>query len=158
MILLVGERANGTEALDVLSTSAERRIRHGAFRWGPSRDRLVGLGLRWDWAANLLPRMPTKLATWKAADRAQAAETATNLVVWAAGQTRPVVVLAGRRVADSFGLSYDPLVEQSIDVDDVRVPTTVIPHPSGMCRWWNESNNVAAAREAFRRIGALETR
>lgn len=157
MIVLIGERANGAYAMDQQSTDARVRLRHGAFRWGPARDRLMKLGLRWDAAANLLPRQPTREAAWDAEARAQAAAAAEAMWVWAAQTTDTTLVLCGSRVAKSFGLSFDPLVRQSATVeldqeDRVVVPAYVIAHPSGLSRWWNEAGNREAARALFAQL------
>ncbi len=148
-MILVGERANGPEALDRSSTSAHVRLRHGAFRYGPSRERLLKLGLRWDAAMNLLPRSPRATATWTAADREQAREAALSLCQLAEDQW--CLYLLGRRVVESFGLTWAPFALQSVTVDGlVRVKCVACPHPSGLCRWWNEPGNRDLASRWFR--------
>lgn len=57
------------------------------------------------------------------------------------------VVLAGRRVAAAFWLARLPyLAWETVGGADVAV----LPHPSGVCRWWNEPENVAAASAFLR--------
>ena len=53
-------------------------------------------------------------------------------------------LLCGRRVAAAFGLVNAPYFAWR-DVDGRRV--AVVPHPSGVSRWWNDPENVARARE-----------
>lgn len=52
-------------------------------------------------------------------------------------------LLCGRRVAAAFGLARAPYLEW-VSIGARRV--AVIPHPSGVCRWWNEPSNLRAAR------------
>ena len=56
-------------------------------------------------------------------------------------------LLCGRRVAAAFGLANAPYFAWR-DVDGRRV--AVIPHPSGVSRWWNDPANVDAARSFLR--------
>jgi uracil-DNA glycosylase len=56
-------------------------------------------------------------------------------------------LLCGRRVAAAFGLAAAPYFAWC-DVDGRRV--AVIPHPSGVSRWWNDPENVARARAFLR--------
>lgn len=54
-------------------------------------------------------------------------------------------ILCGRRVARAFGLAADaPWMDWS-PLDYGRL-AAVLPHPSGLSRWWNESANVEGAR------------
>lgn len=60
------------------------------------------------------------------------------------------VVLLGSRVAAAFGLSGLALmtwmelsVSAGIGLSPVRV--ALLPHPSGMCRWYNDSGNLKRA-------------
>ena len=153
MLILVGERANGEAALSH-DLSAECRLTHGAFRWGPAHDRLRSLGLGWDLAANLLPRMPRLLAP---AEPRLARQAAENLAVWASRHRNVLLVLCGARVAGAFGLAYEPLCEdQWLDVEGGhRVHVLQSAHPSGLCRWWNEGTNVGRARAAFARATGM---
>lgn len=60
-------------------------------------------------------------------------------------------LLCGRRVAAAFGLARAPYLEW-LSVDGRQV--AVIPHPSGVCRWWNDPENVARARAFLREAAA----
>jgi hypothetical protein len=51
------------------------------------------------------------------------------------------VILLGRSVAKAFGLNVGYLKWVNIGFD-----VAVVPHPSGVNRWWNEARNKAAAR------------
>jgi len=55
---------------------------------------------------------------------------------------RPAVLLAGRGVAAAFGQRGRPYLEWF----ELRgVPAAVLPHPSGINRWWNDAENCVAA-------------
>lgn len=62
------------------------------------------------------------------------------------------VLLAGRRVAEAFGWRGAPLLawaEAEVLVGGrpvAEVAAAVIPHPSGVSRWWNDPANEGAAR------------
>lgn len=50
------------------------------------------------------------------------------------------VVLAGKRVASAFGLRRAKfLADASLGMGEVRC--VVVPHPSGIVRWWNDPVN-----------------
>lgn len=53
------------------------------------------------------------------------------------------VILVGRRVASAFRLASLPYLTWEGQV-------AVLPHPSGVCRWWNEPENVELAAEFLR--------
>jgi hypothetical protein len=148
--VLVGERANGPWAVEDHEEPLAR-IQHGAFRWGVARDRLLRLGLRWDAAMNLLTRAPRERAAWDAEARERAHRVAgrTHALAMAHGWR---LVLAGARVCHCFGVTYEPLAVGPMD----GVEYLVIPHPSGMCRWWNEGANRDAARQAFADFGGAQ--
>lgn len=61
---------------------------------------------------------------------------------------RRPVVLAGRRVAAAFGLARQPYLEWTRLPNGA--PCAVLPHPSGVCRWWNDPANVEAASRFLR--------
>lgn len=78
-----------------------------------------------------------------------------------AGETPlpPGSLLCGRRVAQAFGLGRAPFLEwvegdaRGGRTNGAGRPTArvaVIPHPSGVCRWWNDPENVDAARRFLR--------
>lgn len=59
-----------------------------------------------------------------------------------------VVVVLGRRAAAAFGL-FDYFVWTRVG----RARVTVVPHPSGRNRYWNDPARVARAARFMRRIG-----
>ncbi len=52
------------------------------------------------------------------------------------------IVLAGKNAAAAFGLRDLQLMER-------RDKFVLIPHPSGLNRWWNDPDNVKQARSLF---------
>lgn len=94
---------------------------------------------------NLLDRFPGKNGRGDAFPMIAAIETASAM------KPRGVVLLAGKNVAAAFGFDGAEFFEWR------RRGTTrfaVIPHPSGLSRWWNDPFNVTRAaaflREVFR--------
>jgi hypothetical protein len=122
------------------------RMQCGCFLWGPARDRLTDMGLRWDAALNLLPARPTREATWDAEDRRWATAVADDLYARAEA-LRWRVVLCGQRVCQAAGAAFEPLAIGA----HRGARTLVVPHPSGLSRWWNDPGNAATARELFAR-------
>lgn len=128
-LLVVGERGSGPAGWPPGDPHPADLLRLGAFRAGPSAERLRRIGLGSPCAAaNLLPGGPP--GRWQAAERAAAARAARRLRAdW--GPRFSLVVLCGRQVAAAFGLARAPpgfLSERRF---------LVIPHPSGRARWWN---------------------
>lgn len=73
-----------------------------------------------------------------------AARSAASLV-WRESGTAPLVLL-GAKVSAAFGLAYMPFT--SIDhgcVDGLR-KVVILPHPSGLCRAWQEQGAFTRAR------------
>lgn len=69
---------------------------------------------------------------------------------------RSLYVLCGAKVARAFGVDYEPL--SRIGVGGLLIPTAtllVIPHPSGLCRFWNEPGAFERARAFLRENGVL---
>lgn len=84
-----------------------------------------------------------------AAARAEAARLATS-------RTAPIVLL-GARVAAAFALGFGPFTvrQQRIVGDGVVWDATIVvlPHPSGLCRLWNEPGAFERARAVLRAAG-----
>jgi uracil-DNA glycosylase len=59
-----------------------------------------------------------------------------------------VVVMCGKNVRDAFGLTQD-FFEMARVVDHFTY--VVIPHPSGVNRWWNDEQNYQRAERYLRR-------
>ena len=69
-----------------------------------------------------------------------------------------VVVLLGSKVAGAFGYLYEPFTVKKQDwVEGGTGPRTfvLLPHPSGLCRAWNNDGAYDKAREALRLAGVL---
>lgn len=75
-------------------------------------------------------RFPTKAAR----------ESAARMIPLFAGRR---VIVAGIRVAAAFGMRGVAVLEWRESLD---ATVLVMPHPSGVCRWWNEASNVETAR------------
>lgn len=59
------------------------------------------------------------------------------------------IVLLGARVANAFGLPYEPFTETRLSNPFTSTPTTrffLLPHPSGRCRLWNQPDAFQRAR------------
>lgn len=123
-------------------------VRLGAFRDSRSRAKLESLGLRWDLAVNFLPPDP-QLVPW---DAARAREVAS---AWLPRlqEEFSLVLLAGKRVVDAFGAELLGTMAECCGstVDLGGVGGVMLPHPSGLSRWWNDPANVEEFR---RRTGA----
>lgn len=91
-------------------------------------------------------------------DRRLAAERADSVAWSLRGDPLPArrAVLLGARVAAAFGLGGGPCWKMSL-AEVGGVPTLLLPHPSGRCRWWNTRANVLAAERALRRVLAEAT-
>lgn len=97
-------------------------------------------------ATNLLERPPARQGKGHAFPWREAAPAAERVLA----RTRGPLIVAGKRAARAFGLS-DPQYLRWTRVGGRRV--AVIPHPSGINRWWNDPANRGAA-EAFLRGAA----
>lgn len=62
-------------------------------------------------------------------------------------------VLLGSRVAEAFNLLHLGYFEWTRDAD-VDMTVARAPHPSGRSHWWNDPENVAAARAFWRSAAA----
>ena len=56
------------------------------------------------------------------------------------------VVFLGRQVAAAFGFPEIPLLTWT-EAPELQAEVSVVPHPSGIVRWWNEPGNRVAAGE-----------
>jgi uracil-DNA glycosylase len=98
-------------------------------------------------AVNLLDRWPGRQGKGAAFPPAQGRDAARALLE-RVGRRRPLV-LAGRRVAAAFGLRALPYLERG---DLAGRPVWVLPHPSGVCRWWNDPANRDRAAALLRAL------
>lgn len=95
------------------------------------------------------PRWPAARARDVGRDLLFGTPTLTQPQVW----SRTHVLLVGRNVADAFGAltSWD-WFEWFKFRDDRQTEFAIVPHPSGLNRWWNEPKNAARARAFFEKL------
>lgn len=62
------------------------------------------------------------------------------------------VILVGRRVSTAFGYPWLSFLTWTYDDHPPGFYVAVIPHPSGIVRWWNSPDNVEAARRFLRAL------
>lgn len=78
------------------------------------------------------------------------------------GQPRRVIIMLGRKVATAFGYGhhqpfttvakvwnkdgYDLMLDDEVTADNPTTRFLVLPHPSGLCRVWNEPGAFERAR------------
>lgn len=134
-------------------------LRAGVFRKGFSASKLKLIGVRWTDAMNLLPpapqgerwdsraarRVADEVVRLAAADRLHAGPTAMR-------KAPPShVFICGRRAAESFGQPYAgwPMLHSTEVLWHPLVASKVmlIPHPSGLNRFWNDDVEIEVARE-----------
>lgn len=149
-VLLVGESpARNGEAGDAFVERLWRAVTNrppiGCART-PRDDRLRRGLAKQVRARNLLDYWPGR-DRWKSErgtrfPAAEAREAAARLM------KRPgpcdVLLLAGRRVALAFGA--DPVYFREVRPPAIGRQTFVVPHPSGLNRWWNDPLNRDRAR------------
>lgn len=61
-------------------------------------------------------------------------------------ELRPVVVLLGRKVAKAFGMATREAFTLAACCSDSPTKFVLLPHPSGLCREWNDPSAVTRAR------------
>lgn len=107
---------------------------------------LLGINLLGARSANLLPPDPQGVP-WDS-EMAKVVAEAWEPVLRDSG----LVVLVGGRVARAFGVRVKRLSEVfGRLVEPAGLMATVIPHPSGLNRFWNEASNVSKLRRRLRR-------
>lgn len=104
-------------------------------------------------AVNVLDRWPGSAGKGSKFPR-RTAEARLGRVI-SASRGVSIVLLAGRRVSGLFGLGRAPYLKV---VRDGRRRTAVVPHPSGVNRWWNDHGNVRRARRFFGRLAREQRR
>jgi uracil-DNA glycosylase len=153
-ILVIGERMNRlsswspTDAVRDSDRYWQIMRRLGAFRDDRSRRQLrsVGVDLTDDGvsAINLLTPAP-QTAAW---DVMTARQVAVEWLPRIAAEF-DLVMLCGRRVVDAFNVELlGTMAECHGSVVDLElVDAVVLPHPSGLNRWWNDEAAVTELRE-----------
>lgn len=63
------------------------------------------------------------------------------------------IVLLGAKVCRAFQVEYVPFTEVRLYVEHKVV---ILPHPSGLCRIWNEVGSYDRARKVLRKAGILQ--
>lgn len=100
--------------------------------------------------ANLVPVFPGKLSKGDAFPAPAARMFAVALL---RGRRTPRrLVLLGGNVSRAFGLAPAPLFAWR---PLGRHQAAVCPHPSGVCRWWNDPFNVGQARSFWLSVERL---
>jgi len=177
-VIIVGESWNASSITSQFATVADPRdhsdacrasgrigwclpyaLRAGAFKYGPCRRRLDSLGLTWDAAVNLLPPMPSR--KWPAA----AAVAMAGAVLDVAAELNAVLVLAGFRVTSAFAVHADGALEgmEWFERRTFRHCGGVVavhkwPHPSGLCREWNDDATMVCAVASAKSIAVESER
>jgi hypothetical protein len=120
---------------------------------GPIRSRLIELlgCSEQEWSAvgkaNLLDRFPGKQRSGKG-DRFPLREAKERAGLVGLRLCGGFVFLLGKGVAAAFGLKKARFLER---VDLGWFEAIVVPHPSGVSRYWNSTHEAKRAREVVRR-------
>jgi hypothetical protein len=69
-----------------------------------------------------------------------------------AARSEDSVILLGRRVADVFSLVRKPPLSEIVRNAGVGPLILLLPHPSGLNRWYNDPANETAARDALHAV------
>jgi hypothetical protein len=150
-VLLIAERANTDKwkpPRDWRTLSPEQHAKLllalGAFKsdmGGASLGarKLEQCGLKWDAALNLC--YPSKGVPWDTEQASQAALAVQGILF----PKVKLVILCGARVVRAFGVPYD-YVSRKWPGGPVVMQ---VPHPSGLCRAWNDPNTYERVRERY---------
>lgn len=143
--LLVGQ-APSRSASDLLGGSGARIARLAGLSLEQYESRLARV--------NLLEEWPGRVGDGDALPPREARAAWRALIPELAGRRR--VVLLGRGVARAAGLDGAPWwSEVELEVYGRRafsVTLAVVPHPSGVSRWWNDPVGVLRARAWWREL------
>lgn len=138
-VVLVGDRFNASED-ERYVPCLWTRLRLGSHLWGSSREKLVKLGLRWRFSANLLPGHPG--AGYRhPEDDANGRKMAIELLRFAMTNELRLVIL-GNFAASCFNMGL---------MEEKHGTLFTIHHPSGRSRWWNSPVNVRVTKEFIQR-------
>ena len=81
---------------------------------------------------------------------ARLAETTAAII---RASDRKIVVVCGARVAHAFGVPSDPFVAHQHSANEPML--VVLPHPSGLCRVWNDPESYARAKSILAAHGVI---
>lgn len=110
---------------------------------------------------NLLHEYPGRKQRGSAFPEADAQEAADEIAAYLSGGLVPVtahsalpcrprvVLLAGHRVEAAFGYRKRPFFDEHAPIDGVEAQVFVVPHPSGLSRYWNDQRHRHRARAFF---------
>jgi hypothetical protein len=119
------------------------RGRPARFLAGVAGEEVVGVCE----AVNLIPSWPGRSSGGGSRFPAREARRRASSILFASFRGR-IVLLAGRRVAAAFGQGRRPFLEW-FALRGGRA--AVLPHPSGLNRWWNSPENRRRAGALLRR-------
>lgn len=170
-ILILGESPNAETAgkphLWLLpDDSGKQNTANRLLRWsGLSRERYLELFDR----DNALRRLPKRAGKGRAFSRKAAIESlGKRFEAWCRQQRR--VIVLGFRLSRCFawyddrGLRFQWWEQRLRPLQWIRAtlvpdpdlletfPAAIVPHPSGINRWWNDHDNRAAARRFFEEL------
>lgn len=150
-VVVVGERANrdGPYPLPFPLEWARVSPSEGAFSDERSRSRLSSLGVRWEEADSLNLMPPSRDRSWC---RRYASEVADLLLPSLRGR---LVLACGRRPVAAFGVKESRWGDATT-VGGVRV--VLLPHPSGLNRFWNDPADVDRLASRLRVLLRKEAR
>lgn len=154
--ILVGEAPNASGVKDLLHLKLAARARDEVKTFGLLRQGYL-IRLReqdptlWEWArstshVNLLNVYPGE--KFPIERGREAAEKLWAILVDGAPRGA-VVMFAGSSVAQSFGYFRDPWLPALID----GIKIMRVPHPSGLCRTWNDPEQRRLALGKLRNLG-----
>lgn len=85
----------------------------------------------------------------------EAKERALDLLTVRGEKQHDHFILFGSKVATAFGLRFNPFMSTTIGTGPAReVSVTILPHPSGRNRIWNEPGAIERARDMIFRVKA----
>lgn len=146
-VLLIGERAN-RRARKLRRWDWRTALRCGAFRDAVSRERLARIDVRVEAcdSVNLLPPNLQGVPWDRSAAKRVAEAWLPRLEVY------NLVFLVGAKVSAAFGLRGRVGGRFGKMTQLGEASAVVIPHPSGLNRFWNDPGDVRRLRRAVSRV------
>ena len=158
-VLILGERRNADppnrqrQREDVDDRYWRLMSRFRAFPDESSRRRFRSIGVDLAdeeefWAMNLLMPAPQRVP-WDADLAARIAKDWSTRIVSVGYE---IVAMCGVRVAQAFGVKSRLVdtIGEPFDVAGFRA--VLLPHPSGLNRWWNSSDNIVDLKKRLERL------